>query len=83
MLLTKDVPTYTLFLTTVSVFLCGHSDGSCSKCLMCISMLFDAEFEVSVFSGKSDFAPYFYDNGAGSRNGNMALFSIAEDTSVG
>ncbi|XP_048026535.1 cadherin-related family member 1 isoform X2 [Megalobrama amblycephala] len=33
--------------------------------------------------GKSDFAPYFYDNGAGSRNGNMALFSIAEDTSVG
>ncbi|XP_043087071.1 cadherin-related family member 1 [Puntigrus tetrazona] len=33
--------------------------------------------------GQSDFAPYFYDNGAGSSNGNMALFSIAEDTSVG
>ncbi|KAK2875972.1 hypothetical protein Q8A67_020068 [Cirrhinus molitorella] len=33
--------------------------------------------------GKSDFAPYFHDNGAGSSNGNMALFSIAEDTSIG
>jgi len=48
-----------------------------------MSVLFDAEFEVSVFSGKSDFAPYFYDNGSGSNNGNMALFSIAEDTAVG
>uniref|UniRef100_A0A8C2K4V8 Photoreceptor cadherin n=1 Tax=Cyprinus carpio TaxID=7962 RepID=A0A8C2K4V8_CYPCA len=35
------------------------------------------------FSGQSDFAPYFYDNGAGSSNGNLALFSISEDTSVG
>ncbi|KTF71140.1 hypothetical protein cypCar_00046332 [Cyprinus carpio] len=33
--------------------------------------------------GQSDFAPYFYDNGAGSSNGNLALFSISEDTSVG
>ncbi|XP_067285434.1 cadherin-related family member 1a isoform X2 [Pseudorasbora parva] len=33
--------------------------------------------------GKSDFAPYFYDNGSGSSNGNMALFSLAEDTAVG
>uniref|UniRef100_A0A8C1ZST8 Photoreceptor cadherin n=1 Tax=Cyprinus carpio TaxID=7962 RepID=A0A8C1ZST8_CYPCA len=32
---------------------------------------------------QSDFAPYFYDNGAGSSNGNMALFSISEDTSIG
>ncbi|KAI7789456.1 putative cadherin-related family member 1-like [Triplophysa rosa] len=32
---------------------------------------------------KSDFAPYFYDNGANSFSGNMALFSVAEDTSVG
>ncbi|XP_026078059.1 cadherin-related family member 1-like isoform X1 [Carassius auratus] len=32
---------------------------------------------------QSDFAPYFYDNGAGSSNGNLALFSISEDTSVG
>ncbi|XP_051968795.1 cadherin-related family member 1 [Xyrauchen texanus] len=34
-------------------------------------------------TGKSDFAPYFYDNGGGSENGNMALFSVAEDTPVG
>uniref|UniRef100_A0A8C2ECG3 Photoreceptor cadherin n=1 Tax=Cyprinus carpio TaxID=7962 RepID=A0A8C2ECG3_CYPCA len=35
------------------------------------------------FSAQSDFAPYFYDNGAGSSNGNMALLSISEDTSIG
>uniref|UniRef100_A0A8B9K6V0 Cadherin-related family member 1 n=1 Tax=Astyanax mexicanus TaxID=7994 RepID=A0A8B9K6V0_ASTMX len=33
--------------------------------------------------GQSDFAPYFYDNGPSSTNGNMALFSISEDTPVG
>lgn len=33
--------------------------------------------------GKSDFAPYFYDNGDDSFSGNMALFTVAEDTSVG
>uniref|UniRef100_A0A674MRT6 Cadherin related family member 1 n=1 Tax=Takifugu rubripes TaxID=31033 RepID=A0A674MRT6_TAKRU len=33
--------------------------------------------------GQSDYAPYFYDNGPGSKNGNMALFSISEDTAVG
>ncbi|XP_039990980.1 cadherin-related family member 1 isoform X2 [Xiphias gladius] len=32
---------------------------------------------------QSDYAPYFYDNGPGSTNGNMALFSISEDTPVG
>ncbi|XP_017570787.2 cadherin-related family member 1 isoform X1 [Pygocentrus nattereri] len=32
---------------------------------------------------QSDFAPYFYDNGPSSTSGNMALFSIAEDTPVG
>ncbi|XP_016116434.1 cadherin-related family member 1-like isoform X1 [Sinocyclocheilus grahami] len=36
-----------------------------------------------VSMGRSDFAPCFYDNGAGSSNGNMGLFSISEDTSVG
>lgn len=35
------------------------------------------------FKGKSDYAPYFYDNGPSSTNGNMALFSISEDTPVG
>ncbi|KAL6094881.1 cdhr1 [Pungitius sinensis] len=33
--------------------------------------------------GQSDYAPYFYDNGPNSTNGNMALFSISEDTPVG
>ncbi|XP_055032107.2 cadherin-related family member 1a [Misgurnus anguillicaudatus] len=42
-------------------------------------------FLVSIFisMGKSDFAPYFYDNGDDSFSGNMALFTVAEDTSVG
>ncbi|KAL2078477.1 hypothetical protein ACEWY4_026162 [Coilia grayii] len=38
---------------------------------------------VSFVSGQSDYAPYFYDNGPDSLNGNMALFSISEDTPVG
>ncbi|XP_061120764.1 cadherin-related family member 1 isoform X2 [Syngnathus typhle] len=32
---------------------------------------------------QSDYAPYFYDNGPSGTNGNMALFSISEDTPVG
>lgn len=36
-----------------------------------------------LFSAQADFAPYFYDNGAYSGNGNMALFSLSEDTAVG
>uniref|UniRef100_A0A8C2EE59 Photoreceptor cadherin n=1 Tax=Cyprinus carpio TaxID=7962 RepID=A0A8C2EE59_CYPCA len=40
-------------------------------------------FKYLSFSAQSDFAPYFYDNGAGSSNGNMALLSISEDTSIG
>ncbi|XP_029933161.1 cadherin-related family member 1 isoform X2 [Myripristis murdjan] len=32
---------------------------------------------------QSDYAPYFYDNGPSSTNGNMALFSISEDTAIG
>uniref|UniRef100_A0A8C7PT19 Photoreceptor cadherin n=1 Tax=Oncorhynchus mykiss TaxID=8022 RepID=A0A8C7PT19_ONCMY len=31
----------------------------------------------------SDYAPYFYDKGPSSTDGNMALFSISEDTPVG
>nr|XP_019611104.1 PREDICTED: cadherin-related family member 1 isoform X1 [Rhinolophus sinicus] len=30
-----------------------------------------------------NFAPHFFDNGVGSTNGNMALFSLPEDTPVG
>lgn len=33
--------------------------------------------------GQSDYAPYFFDNGPSSTNGNMALISISEDTPVG
>ncbi|XP_010596548.1 cadherin-related family member 1 [Loxodonta africana] len=32
---------------------------------------------------QANFAPYFFDNGVGSTHGNMALFSLPEDTSVG
>ncbi|XP_054886048.1 cadherin-related family member 1 isoform X2 [Poeciliopsis prolifica] len=32
---------------------------------------------------QADFAPYFYDNGPSSNNGNLALFSLSEDTPVG
>ncbi|CAG13415.1 unnamed protein product, partial [Tetraodon nigroviridis] len=32
---------------------------------------------------QADYAPYFYDNGPYSRNGNLALFSLSEDTAVG
>ncbi|XP_055085698.1 cadherin-related family member 1 isoform X2 [Periophthalmus magnuspinnatus] len=34
-------------------------------------------------SGQTDYAPYFYDNGPSSSNGNMALFSLSEDTPIG
>ncbi|KAM7072886.1 cadherin-related family member 1 isoform 1-T1 [Molossus nigricans] len=32
---------------------------------------------------QANFAPHFFDNGIGSTNGNMALFSLPEDTPVG
>ncbi|XP_016892606.1 cadherin-related family member 1a isoform X2 [Cynoglossus semilaevis] len=32
---------------------------------------------------QADFAPYFFDNGPYSHNGNLALFSLSEDTPVG
>uniref|UniRef100_A0A8B9B9C1 Cadherin-related family member 1 n=1 Tax=Anser brachyrhynchus TaxID=132585 RepID=A0A8B9B9C1_9AVES len=32
---------------------------------------------------QANYAPYFFDNGAGSTNGNMALLSLSEDTPVG
>lgn len=35
------------------------------------------------FKGKLDYAPHFYDYGPSSTHGNMALFSISEDTPVG
>uniref|UniRef100_A0AAX7UKK1 Cadherin domain-containing protein n=1 Tax=Astatotilapia calliptera TaxID=8154 RepID=A0AAX7UKK1_ASTCA len=38
---------------------------------------------LSLLRRQSDYAPYFYDNGPSSTNGNMALFSISEDTPVG
>lgn len=38
---------------------------------------------LSFFVAQADFAPYFYDNGPYSQNGNLALFSLSEDTTVG
>lgn len=38
---------------------------------------------MSLSSAQADFAPYFYDNGPYSHNGNLALFSLSEDTAVG
>ncbi|XP_036403332.1 cadherin-related family member 1 [Megalops cyprinoides] len=38
---------------------------------------------VHVCFAQADYAPYFFDNGPTSRNGNMALFSLSEDTPVG
>ncbi|XP_034040249.1 cadherin-related family member 1 [Thalassophryne amazonica] len=38
---------------------------------------------ISLSSAQGDFAPYFYDNGPYSDNGNLALFSLSEDTAVG
>ncbi|XP_074087967.1 cadherin-related family member 1 [Macrotis lagotis] len=38
---------------------------------------------VQVCLAQANFAPYFFDNGASSTNGNMALFSLSEDTPVG
>lgn len=32
---------------------------------------------------QANYAPYFFDNGARSTNGNMALLSLSEDTPVG
>uniref|UniRef100_A0A4W4DQ80 Cadherin domain-containing protein n=1 Tax=Electrophorus electricus TaxID=8005 RepID=A0A4W4DQ80_ELEEL len=34
-------------------------------------------------AAQSDYAPYFYDNGPHSNNGNLALFSLSEDTPKG
>lgn len=36
-----------------------------------------------VFLAQANFAPHFFDNGVGSTSGNMALFSLPEDTPVG
>ncbi|XP_063291285.1 cadherin-related family member 1 [Pelobates fuscus] len=34
-------------------------------------------------TAQTNYAPYFFDNGSGSTNGNMALLSLSEDTAVG
>lgn len=45
--------------------------STCSTMALCLS------------SAQADFAPHFYDNGPYSHNGNLALFSLSEDTAVG
>lgn len=49
----------------------GQWHGISNKIRFCLS------------SARADFAPYFYDNGPYSQNGNLALFSLSEDTAVG
>uniref|UniRef100_A0A8C2JKY2 Cadherin-related family member 1a n=1 Tax=Cyprinus carpio TaxID=7962 RepID=A0A8C2JKY2_CYPCA len=40
--------------------------------------------DVSIlFTAQTDYAPYFYDNGPNSNNGNMALLNLSEDTPKG
>ncbi|XP_033882565.3 cadherin-related family member 1-like isoform X1 [Acipenser ruthenus] len=38
---------------------------------------------VHVCLAQADYAPYFFDNGPNTKNGNMALFSLSEDTEIG
>uniref|UniRef100_A0A8C1S716 Cadherin-related family member 1a n=1 Tax=Cyprinus carpio TaxID=7962 RepID=A0A8C1S716_CYPCA len=40
-------------------------------------------FECGCGSAQTDYAPYFYDNGPNSNNGNMALLNLSEDTPKG
>ncbi|KAK2497201.1 hypothetical protein MC885_006808 [Smutsia gigantea] len=44
---------------------------------------FLVSFSCVLFLAQANFAPHFFDNGVGSTNGNMALFSLPEDTPVG
>uniref|UniRef100_A0A8C1H4B8 Cadherin-related family member 1a n=1 Tax=Cyprinus carpio carpio TaxID=630221 RepID=A0A8C1H4B8_CYPCA len=39
--------------------------------------------DISLFTAQTDYAPYFYDNGPNSNNGNMALLNLSEDTPKG
>lgn len=45
--------------------------------------VFVCPFIFILFLAQANFAPHFFDNGVGSTNGNMALFSLPEDTPVG
>ncbi|XDV43898.1 hypothetical protein PO909_012287, partial [Leuciscus waleckii] len=65
------------------VFRWAAAASSLSRYRMRNKQTFLLLISLCVCPGKSDFAPYFYDNGSGSNNGNMALFSLAEDTAVG
>ncbi|XP_041921958.1 cadherin-related family member 1 [Alosa sapidissima] len=40
-------------------------------------------FAQFTFATQTDYAPYFFDNGPNSNSGNLALFSLLEDTPVG
>uniref|UniRef100_A0A672J406 Photoreceptor cadherin n=1 Tax=Salarias fasciatus TaxID=181472 RepID=A0A672J406_SALFA len=48
-----------------------------------LSSFLESCFCCFCLKGQTDYAPYFHDNGPSSTNGNMALFSISEDTPVG
>ncbi|KAM6163748.1 cadherin-related family member 1 [Rhynchocyon petersi] len=53
-----------------------NPDGNQALACVCFSICV-------LFQAQANFAPYFFDNGVGSTHGNMALFSLPEDTPVG
>uniref|UniRef100_A0A672NI50 Photoreceptor cadherin n=1 Tax=Sinocyclocheilus grahami TaxID=75366 RepID=A0A672NI50_SINGR len=44
---------------------------------------FYSDISLLLFTAQTDYAPYFYDNGPNSNNGNMALLNLSEDTPKG
>lgn len=75
------MPLSALWLGRLSLFLSMSSPGtqqvrSCPRLYECPSVFV-------LFLALANFAPHFFDNGVGSTNGNMALFSLPEDTPVG
>uniref|UniRef100_A0A672QC79 Photoreceptor cadherin n=1 Tax=Sinocyclocheilus grahami TaxID=75366 RepID=A0A672QC79_SINGR len=50
------------------------------KWQICLSFRCDISL---LFTAQTDYAPYFYDNGPNSNNGNMALLNLSEDTPKG
>uniref|UniRef100_A0A7N8WIC4 Photoreceptor cadherin n=1 Tax=Mastacembelus armatus TaxID=205130 RepID=A0A7N8WIC4_9TELE len=58
----------------------SQSDKDCRECRHFQASNFSL---ISLFTAQADFAPYFYDNGPYSQNGNLALFSLSEDMPVG
>uniref|UniRef100_A0A8C1S5S3 Photoreceptor cadherin n=1 Tax=Cyprinus carpio TaxID=7962 RepID=A0A8C1S5S3_CYPCA len=50
---------------------------------LCTSLVFLSHLLSHHHISQTDYAPYFYDNGPNSNNGNMALLNLSEDTPKG